>query len=205
MSLPKTQSYVGIEESGETTIQDGTTRSSGCGAGLGVRIRRMEDDDVGRVRELRSVVRWPTDPSSFDLLRGIRDARWSVAEARDGTLAGMVGAVPLGEVGILCHLAVHECYRGRGVGAGLTLWAVAYLRSRGARVIRLYTTLAGRRTLPLGGLRARGAPRRLPSGGRGERPAGVREKVPCRKSRSRRPVGSLSGWIIGLAGRIGRP
>ena len=142
MSLPTTQSYAGAgktEKSG-ANIRDGVELPSGCEAGLGVRIRRMGDVDVGRVRELRSVVRWPTEPSSFELLRRTREARWSVAEARDGTLAGMVGVVPLGKVGVLCHLAVHESYRGRGVGAGLTLWAVAYLRSRSAGMIRLYTT-----------------------------------------------------------------
>lgn len=100
----------------------------------------MSDVDLGRVMELRSVVRWSADPRAFDLLRGMREARWAVAEASDGSLAGMVGAVPLGNIGILCHLAVHDEYRGLGLGARLSAWAVAYLRSRGARTIRLYST-----------------------------------------------------------------
>src|SRR3712207_3003027 len=58
-------------------------------AGSGVRIRRMGDLDLRRILELRSVVRWAADPDAFDLLRGMRDARWAVAEAPDGTLAGM--------------------------------------------------------------------------------------------------------------------
>lgn len=106
----------------------------------GIRIRQMDDVDLGRVLELRSLVRWAADPGSFELLRGMCDARWAVAEAPDGALAGMVGAVPLGEVGILCHLAVHDAYRQAGLGSGLTAWAVAYLRSRGARTVRLYST-----------------------------------------------------------------
>lgn len=106
----------------------------------GVRIRRMEDVDLGRIRKLRSVVRWATDPSTFDLLRGMRDVRWSVAETQDGVFAGMIGAVPLGRLGIVCHLAVRDENRGRGVGAKLSRWAVAYLRSRGAEKIRLYST-----------------------------------------------------------------
>ena len=108
--------------------------------GSGLRVRRMEVSDVERVLELRSVVRWATDPRAFDLLRGVRDARWSVAEAPDGGLAGMVGAVPLGRVGILCHLAVHHEYRGLGLGRELSAWAVAYLKGRGTKTVRLYAT-----------------------------------------------------------------
>jgi ribosomal protein S18 acetylase RimI-like enzyme len=104
------------------------------------RVRRMTDADLDRILELRSVVRWSADPRAFDLLRGVRGARWAVAEAPDGALTGMVGAVPLGPVGILCHLAVHDGHRGSGLGALLSDWAVAYLRSRGARTVRLYST-----------------------------------------------------------------
>src|SRR5215212_3096864 len=107
----------------------------------GVRVRQMGDADLERILELRSIVRWSADPGAFDLLRGLRDARWAVAEAPDGDLVGMVGAVPLGDIGILCHLAVHDGYRGLGLGALLSSWAVAYLRSRGAKKIRLYSTL----------------------------------------------------------------
>jgi GNAT superfamily N-acetyltransferase len=107
----------------------------------GVRIRQMDDTDLERILELRSIVRWSADPRAFDLLRGVRDARWAVAEAPDGDLAGMVGAVPLGDVGILCHLAVHDGYRGLGLGGLLSSWAVAYLKSRGAKTVRLYSTL----------------------------------------------------------------
>ncbi len=106
-----------------------------------VRVRQMDDADLERILELRSIVRWSADPRAFDLLRGVRDARWAVAEAPDGDLVGMVGAVPLGEIGVLCHLAVHDGYRGLGLGALLSSWAVAYLRSRGARMVRLYSTL----------------------------------------------------------------
>ncbi|MCA1687873.1 MAG: GNAT family N-acetyltransferase [Actinobacteria bacterium] len=106
----------------------------------GVRIRQMDDVDLGRILELRSVVRWSADPDAFDILRGMRDARWAVAEAPDGSLAGMVGAVPLGRIGILCHLAVHDGYRKMGLGYTLSSWAVLYLRSRGAEVVRLYST-----------------------------------------------------------------
>jgi ribosomal protein S18 acetylase RimI-like enzyme len=107
----------------------------------GVRVRQMDDADLERILELRSIVRWSADPRAFDLLRGMRDARWAVAEAPDGELAGMVGAVSLGDIGVLCHLAVHDGYRGLGLGALLSTWAVAYLRSRGAKTIRLYSTL----------------------------------------------------------------
>jgi ribosomal protein S18 acetylase RimI-like enzyme len=107
----------------------------------GVRLRQMGDADLERVLELRSIVRWSADPGAFELLRGVRDARWAVADAPDGDLAGMVGAVPLGDIGVLCHLAVHEGYRGLGLGALLSSWAVGYLRSRGAKMVRLYSTL----------------------------------------------------------------
>jgi ribosomal protein S18 acetylase RimI-like enzyme len=107
----------------------------------GVRVRQMGDADLERILELRSIVRWSADPRAFDLLRGMRDARWAVAEAPDGDLAGMVGAVPLGDIGVLCHLAVHDGYRGLGLGALLSSWAVAYLRSRGAKTVRLYSIL----------------------------------------------------------------
>ena len=107
----------------------------------GVGVRQMGDADLERILELRSIVRWSADPRAFSLLRGVRDARWAVAEAPDGDLAGMVGAVPLGDIGVLCHLAVHDGYRGLGLGALLSSWAVAYLRSRGAKTVRLYSTL----------------------------------------------------------------
>ena len=106
-----------------------------------VRVRQMDDADLERILELRNIVRWSADPRAFDLLRGVRDARWAVAEAPDGDLTGMVGAVPLGEIGVLCHLAVHDGYRGLGLGALLSSWAVAYLRSRGAKLVRLYSTV----------------------------------------------------------------
>jgi GNAT superfamily N-acetyltransferase len=106
----------------------------------GIRIRQMGDVDLERILEFRSVVRWSADPAAFDLLRGVRDARWAVAEASDGSLAGMVGAVPFGRIGILCHLAVHDGYRRMGLGYTLSSWAVLYLRSRGATVVRLYST-----------------------------------------------------------------
>jgi hypothetical protein len=63
-----------------------------------------------------------------------------VAEAPDGALAGMVGAVPLGEIGILCQLAVRDGFRKSGIGRDLSSWAITYLRSRGARTVRLYST-----------------------------------------------------------------
>jgi ribosomal protein S18 acetylase RimI-like enzyme len=107
----------------------------------GIRLREMDDADLERILELRSIVRWSADPRAFDLLRSVRDARWAVAEAPDGDLAGMVGAVPLGDIGVLCHLAVHDGHRGLGLGALLSSWAVAYLKSRSAKKIRLYSTL----------------------------------------------------------------
>jgi ribosomal protein S18 acetylase RimI-like enzyme len=128
----------------DTEVADTTTRNRlrvVTEADSGIRIRQMGDADLERILELRSIVRWSADPRAFDLLRGIRDARWAVAEEPDGDLAGMVGAVPLGDIGILCHLAVHDGYRGLGLGALLSSWAVAYLRSRGAKTVRLYSTL----------------------------------------------------------------
>lgn len=109
-------------------------------ADTGVRVRPMNEADLERILEFRAVVRWAADPRAFDLLRGIRDARWAVAEAQDGTLVGMVGAVPLGEIGVICHLAVREDHRNLGLGGRLSVWAVAYLRSRGAKTVRLHAT-----------------------------------------------------------------
>lgn len=117
--------------------EDGTDAAVALG---GARVREMGDADLARVLELRSVVRWSADPRAFDLLRGMRGARWAVAEARDGTLAGMVGAVPLGEIGMLCQLAVRDGFRKAGLGRVLSIWAVRHLRSRGAKTVRLYST-----------------------------------------------------------------
>lgn len=100
----------------------------------------MNDVDLESILELRAAVRWSADPGAFELLRGFRDARWAVAEAPGGALVGMVGAVPFGGVGVLCHLAVHHSCRRRGLGRRLAGWAVAYLRSQGARVVRLEST-----------------------------------------------------------------
>lgn len=104
-------------------------------------VRRMNDVDLWRILELRETVRWSGDPRAFDLLRGMGEARWAVAEDRTGgCVVGMVGAVPLGEVGILCHLAVHGGHRGRGLGVRLTEWAVSYLLSTGVKAVRLDST-----------------------------------------------------------------
>ena len=143
-------------------------------SGSGFRIRQIDDADLGRILDLRSVVRWSADPRAFDLLRGVRDARWAVAEAPGGALAGMVGAVPLGGIGILCHLAVRDGCRGLGLGAALSSWAVAYLKGRGAKTVRLYSTRqaeglyrslgfreSGARTV----YRLDGTPARLPASG----------------------------------------
>ena len=108
--------------------------------GAGVRVRPMWEMDLERVRELREIVRWSADPNAFGLLRGMRDARWAVAEAPGGRLIGMVGAVPLAEIGILCHLAIHHDYRKAGIGAALSSWAVSYLLSRRCRTVRLDST-----------------------------------------------------------------
>lgn len=116
---------------GQSTVED---RS-------GILVRRMNDVDLWHILELRETVRWSGDPRAFDLLRGMGEARWAVAEDRsDGRVVGMVGAVPLGEVGILCHLAVHGGHRGRGLGVRLARWAVSYLFSRGAMAVRLDST-----------------------------------------------------------------
>src|SRR5215207_3764884 len=133
MHSPTTKEESDVDKARRRREPDAAFRS-------GVRVREMAHSDLGRVLELRSVVRWSADPRAFDLLRSIEGARWAVAEAPDGALSGMVGAVPLGEIGILCHLAVHDGYRGSGLGALLSSWAVAYLRSRGAKTVRLYST-----------------------------------------------------------------
>ena len=123
-----------------TTTEDKDLKDNLAGLGDDTRVREMGDGDLERILELRSVVRWSADPRAFDLLRGMRGARWAVAEAPDGSLAGMVGAVPLGEIGILCQLAVRDGFRKAGLGYTLSHWAVRYLRSRGAKTIRLYAT-----------------------------------------------------------------
>ena len=105
-----------------------------------LRIRPMNDVDLERILEFRTVVSWSADPRAFGLLRGMKEAHWAVAEGVPSALVGMVGAVPLGNIGILCHLAVHHDYRKNGLGARLTSWAVSYLRSRGAKVVRLDST-----------------------------------------------------------------
>jgi GNAT superfamily N-acetyltransferase len=116
----------------------------------------MGEVDLQRILELRSVVGWSADPDAFGLLRGMRDARWAVAESRDdaGTIVGMVGAVPLGPVGVLCHLAVHGAYRRMGIGERLSRWALNYLRSRGAGLVRLDSTGEAERLYQSLGFRA---------------------------------------------------
>ncbi len=105
----------------------------------GILIRTISEPDLGCILELRKTVRWSADPRAFGLLREMREARWAIAE--DGlAVVGMVGAVPLGEVGILCHLAVRHDYRRLGLGSALSSWSVSYLRSRGAKVVRLDST-----------------------------------------------------------------
>ena len=120
-------------------------RRGTAGNRSGTLVRRMDDVDLWRILELRETVRWSADPRAFDLLRGMGEAHWAVAEdggRPEGRVVGMVGAVPLGEVGILCHLAVHHGHRGLGLGARLTSWAVSYLLSCGVKTVRLDSTRA---------------------------------------------------------------
>lgn len=133
MHSPTTREDPDVDETKRRSEPDALSRS-------GVRVREMTRSDLERVLELRSVVRWSADPRAFDLLGGFGGARWAVAEAQDGALAGMVGAVPLGDIGILCQLAVRDVYRKAGLGRRLSSWAVTYLRSRGAKTVRLYST-----------------------------------------------------------------
>jgi GNAT superfamily N-acetyltransferase len=107
---------------------------------VGARIRPMLHSDREKVAELKEISYPSSDPRGFGLVRGIRGARWAVAETPNGRLAGMVGAVPLGETGILCHLAVLPDHRGRGLGTALSSWAVSYLQNWGAETVRLYST-----------------------------------------------------------------
>jgi ribosomal protein S18 acetylase RimI-like enzyme len=106
----------------------------------------MGNADLAGVLELRNMVRWCTSPEAFGLLsESLPSARWAVAAAPDGALAdgalvGMVGAVSLGKIGILCHLAVHPAHRGQGLGTRLTRWAVSRLHSQWAEVVRLEST-----------------------------------------------------------------
>jgi GNAT superfamily N-acetyltransferase len=117
----------------------------------------MTAADAARVSELRRTVRRCTSPEAFGLISGgIPSARWALAEAQDALLVGMVGAVPLGEIGVLCHLAVHPNHRGRGLGTGLSRWATAYLTSRGVKAIRLDSTAEAERLYEALGFRAVG-------------------------------------------------
>lgn len=96
--------------------------------------------DQDRIADLKDISRRSSDPRGFHLLRGIRGARWAVAETPKGHLTGIVGAAPLGETGVLCHLAVLPDHRGRGLGTALSSWAISYLRNWGAETVRLYST-----------------------------------------------------------------
>jgi GNAT superfamily N-acetyltransferase len=106
----------------------------------GARIRPMLRTDLERIADLRKISYRSSDQRGFGLVHGIRGARWAVAETPKGRLTGMVGAVPLGETGVLCHLAVLPDHRGRGLGTALSSWAVSYLQNWGAETVRLYST-----------------------------------------------------------------
>ena len=105
----------------------------------GARIRPMLRADLQRIADLRKISYRFSDPRSFGLLHGIRGARWAIAETPKGRLTGMVGAVPLGGTGVLCHLDVLPDHRGRGLGTAPSSSAVSYLQNWGAETIRLYS------------------------------------------------------------------
>lgn len=106
----------------------------------GTRLRPMLRADREHITELKDISCRSSDPRGFGLLRAIPGARWAVAETPKGRLVGVVGAIPLGETGVLCHLAVLPEHRGRGLGTALSSWAVSYLRNWGAETVRLYST-----------------------------------------------------------------
>lgn len=106
----------------------------------GTRLRPMLRADREHITELKDISCRSSDPRGFGLLHSVRGARWAVAETPKGRLVGMVGAIPLGETGVLCHLAVLPEHRGRGLGTALSFWAVSYLKNWGAETVRLYST-----------------------------------------------------------------
>lgn len=95
-------------------------------------VRPMSRADLEDVLELRNVVRWRAGSEAFSVLfKSIPAARWAVAEAPSGAMIGMAGAVPLGRIGGLCHLAVYPACRIEELGTRLASWAIAYMRFRG--------------------------------------------------------------------------
>ena len=137
----------------------------------------MGHPDLVGVLKLRNLVPWCTPPEAFEvLLESIPSARWAVAKTPDGALVGMVGAVSLGKIGILCQLAVHPAHRGRGLGTRLTRWAVSRLRSQGVEVVRLESTPEAERLYEASGFRGVGRRTLYRRGARHESLLAVDEK-----------------------------
>jgi ribosomal protein S18 acetylase RimI-like enzyme len=61
-----------------------------------------------------------------------------------------------GGFGWIAMMLVEPAYRGRGLGTGLTRWAMAYLTSRGVKAIRLDSTAEAERLYEALGFRAVG-------------------------------------------------
>ncbi|HET6229380.1 MAG TPA: arsenic resistance N-acetyltransferase ArsN2 [Longimicrobiaceae bacterium] len=69
-------------------------------------------------------------------------ARFVVARAADGSLAGMAGVEMHGRAALLRSVAVAESARGQGLGVALTRAAIDLARHEGADAVHLLTTTA---------------------------------------------------------------
>jgi GNAT superfamily N-acetyltransferase len=109
-----------------------------------VKIRPLTFDDIGAMSRLRDVAGW--NQTEQDLRRLLKlEPEGCFAACLDGQVVGTTTTTTYGtDLAWIGMVLVDPDYRRRGIATALTERALAYLRSRGVRTIKLDATPAGR-------------------------------------------------------------
>ena len=107
-------------------------------------LRDATMDDYAGIAAMREEVGWDVTPWALRAVIGQTDARCVVAEAADGTLAGVGSGIMYGPMGFVGNMVVAEAHRRRGVGSAVLEAVGDYLADAGCVRLELNATSDGR-------------------------------------------------------------
>jgi GNAT superfamily N-acetyltransferase len=107
-------------------------------------LRDATMDDYAGIAAMREGVGWDVTGWALRAVIGQPDARCVVAEAADGTLAGVGSGIVYGPMGFIGNMVVAEAHRRRGVGSAILEAVSTYLTDAGCVRLELNATSDGR-------------------------------------------------------------
>lgn len=105
--------------------------------------RQMRVEDISFGMQLKTQAGWNQVESDWARFLDLSDEGCFIAE-HDGTPAGTVATFVFGSVGWIAMLLVDEAHRHHGIGTRLLEHAVAFLKQRDVKTVRLDATPLGR-------------------------------------------------------------